>query len=266
MLNTVWGYRMKKNVGLGLLVFTSVVCLSFFQNCSKIATADLQKTSGLSLNDLNGFADSAPVVTNNDQAAIVTVDESNDPVAPAVVAASAPAVVVVEQAKAPVVASHQELPDSDLPDSEIKHDDIDAAELKHVDDDDKDDLVSDLEAAAVSACLDKNKNMKDVLTGSVFIDLKGSHTIVSNQIAEISDSNGKLLVRAQSDRSRVDKISNFGGKLILCNADVDLIEKVHGKLILINSHVKEITGHKGIVKSINSTILKFDGKFKIVAF
>ena len=120
------------------------------------------------------------------------------------------------------------------------------------------------EAEAVSACLDKNK--KNVLSGSVFIDLKGRHTIVSNQIAEISDSHGKLLVRPLSDRSRVDRISNFHGKLILCNADIDLIEKVHGKIILINSHVKEIVGHKGLVKSINSTILKFDGKFKIVAF
>ena len=171
-----------------------------------------------------------------------------------------------------------------MPDAVIKHtdddddddnDDNDVAELRHDDDKDKDDddkdddkdkneLVADHEAEAVSACFDKH--MKDTLTGSVFIDLKGHHNIVSNQIAEISDSKGKLLVRAQTDRSRVDKISNFHGKLILCNADVDLIEKAHGKIILINSHVKEIVGHKGMVKSINSTILKFDGKFKIVAF
>ena len=265
--NTVRGYRVKKNIVFGLLILGSAVSLSFFQNCSKIVTADLQKSTDASL---NAFNESAPVVSSDTLAAIVTVDEPTN-MQSGVNEVSQPEVMVADadgqpETKQPEVKVADEVEQPEIKTEEKSDDKSEVKVVKEEEDEEKDeeDVDTSSETEAIAACLDKGK--KITLTGSMFSDLHGKHRIVSDQIAEIRDSRGKLLVRPKTDRSRVDKISNFHGKLILCNADVDLIEKVHGKLILINSHVKEILGHKGKVKSMNSTILKFDGKFKLVTF
>ncbi len=259
---------MKKITGLGLLVVGSVVCVGFFQNCSKIATQDLAaKTMDLSV---TASGQSAPLVGSSTSTMISTIDET--PAAGQVTAQevkaeeikssevkAVPTEVKVEpvlsQPKSgevvAVVKIDQDKEDEDKEDEDKEDEDKDKKEIRK-------------ESDAFQACLEKD--MKNSLTGSSFMNLHGKYKIQSNQIAEISDNHGKFLVHAASGRTHIDKISQFHGKLILCNADVDLIEKVHGDLILVNSRVRMIMDHDGVVKSVNSVIQKFDGKFKMKSF
>ncbi len=229
---------MKKNIAGSLFVVSSFLCMSLFQNCSKISPEDLaQKTADAEVLAAGGPAN---VVENDTITEIVASDES--PVSEA-------AEVVAE-----VVADVADAEPTDL----VKNDD-DADESVSSDaDDDQDD------SKALAACIEKK--FKSTLTGATFSNLRGKHEIVSNQIDLISDNHGKFLVRATSADSYVRKISNHKGKIILCNVNVDSIQGGHGKIVLINSYVKEILSHKGKVKSINSTIETFAGKLKVVSF
>lgn len=237
---------MKKNIVVALLLIGSLVTLSLFQNCSKIAPQDLANISGEAKLTANGESEN---IVNNDVIVEVT-DLDQGPVL----------TQEPEDKKQPERAPSDEISAADDKDVETV---VANAEDKEGDKNlEADDDVDD--SKAVAACV--KKKFRNSLTGSVFQDLRGKYEIVSDQIESISNTHGKILVSSKSSQSLVRKISNHHGKLILCNLNVDLIEDGHGKIVLVNSTVKEIMNHKGNVKSINSTIEKFAGRLKVVAF
>ena len=254
---------MKKNVVVVLLLIGSFVTLSLFQNCSKIAPQDLVQISGEAKVTANGEGEN---VVNNDvivevsdlDQAPISEPQQEDKKHPEL---ALPEIALIDDNIAEV-DKYVEIADDkkdDVKDVEIAADKGESKEPKELEaDDDQDD------SKAVAACI--QKKFRNSLTGSVFKNLHGKFEIVSDQIEEISDTHGKILVRSKSSQSLVRKISSHHGKLILCNLNIDLIENGHGKIVLVNSKVKEILNHKGKVKSINSTIENFSGRLKVVAF
>ena len=243
---------MKRSSGLILVMATLALSFGSFQNCSKINPEDLAAAA----------ADGEKV-----NADLETITNSDEPYV--VIDSDVPPVEVVQDEERQTIPEREPAEAQAEVKTEEKKDDHRGSSCQRDKDKSKED---DSETVAIAECLKKKE--AEPLTGSVFF-MKGKVVIESKNISLIADSNVKAIIRAgdtsvnaDSDGARIqfggiiDRVDNFGGKLVVCGMNVGLIDGFHGNLVLIDSSVDEISNFKGIVKSIHSTIKKFEGKSK----
>lgn len=208
-------------------------CMGFFQNCSKISPQDLANVE----------------VSNKSQSVATAEPQATEPQALQnghLADRETSVTLTTDDAKEiqPV--------DAKSPDKDEKQPHACAnKEIAKVD-------VSE-ETEAIAECLHLDR--KELLQTTVYKNMHGSYEISADQIDEISDSRGKLIVHAKKASGHINKISNYHGKIILCNMNVDVVDGVHGKMILVNSKIKSLTNQHGTIKSFNSIIETTDQKF-----
>lgn len=207
---------MKKMTYFGLLGASTVLCLSFFQNCSKIATADLSTSMAGEKVSSAGTDSALPNVTSG-----ATDSTGAAPQAP--------------------VKSGGSITTPDTGGS-VKHTTTEDSQVKSrtkKEKEDKDDVD------AIAKCLHGSSSH----VGSIKTVNGASELSVDNEDS-IENINGHMTVRPAEGKARgsIGKIGNINGSMVLCNMDIDSIENVNGNVKLVNCTIKHGENINGGVK------------------
>ena len=229
--------------------------MGFFQNCSKIAAVDLQTN----LADGKVSATGNAVDETSNAVLTTALDDAEEVQQPVVVQPRAP-IVNVEEPKARIIATEpkQEIKREPKPEEHNTNAANTVPVAAPVVEVAQPAPGSSDERQALALCFDKRG--KRTVHGPVLQGLRGSNDIETDQISEILDNRGKLVVRSLGRSGHIGLIADSGGNITICGMDIDLIENTHGNLTLVGCRVKVLRGVKGTVKSFGTTIEQTDAK------
>lgn len=232
---------MKKIKYISVLAVSTILSVGLFQNCSKITPQDLAQTKVSNTGN----------AVDNSQAAVITSPDSTATPPPRQLTALPSEPLLTST---PAILEHSDA-------NETKHDSGETQASHPTEEKPPQRIVPTEEAQAIAQCL--NGRGRSIHNGTSLIGLRGSVEIDADDINQIEDNRGKLIIRSlPSRRGHINHMIDNAGAILICGMDIDLISDIAGNLTLVNSSVKDLRHVRGTIKSYNTTIEATDGKIK----
>ena len=104
-----------------------------------------------------------------------------------------------------------------------------------------------------SECTDPHKpNFSNVME---LKDMDGVFTAIADHFSKITNMGGTLVLKATEPGAEIDKIADFGGKLVLCGFNVKSIENTNGKIVVVDGKIENLKNHEGNVVLVRSQLV-----------